>query len=97
MYEHRLNWYSNDGTGETVSLESETVTPDRFWGVCEEVVGSLFEPSEKEDAEVTRMTRDQFRLVVKALVASGQFSMGVPRVVANHEFHTGKGWSEKTV
>jgi len=97
MFEHRLSWYSNDSSGETFSLESEAVGPDRFWDRWQKAVEANFEVVEGGSADVRALTREQFRKVIKFLVDTGDFRMGATREVANHEFRTGKGWVEKAV
>lgn len=95
MHEHNLQWSSSDGTGENVSLESDTVSADRFWGVVEDVAAGIFEADEDVAPELATMTRDQFRQLTKALVESGHFRMAIPRDVASHRFVSGKGWKAK--
>lgn len=95
MYEHNLQWFSNDGTGENVALESETVSADRFWGVVEDAMRGLFEPIEGGAPEIAALTREQFRTLVKALVETGHFRQAMPRDVANHRFTSGRGWKER--
>jgi len=98
MYEYKLNWYANSGTGETVAMIS-TVDRRDFDAAWNAALHSVLRVELGEggipmDADTKQLTRDQFRKVIKALEATEAFQTAVPSEVTSVDFRTGKGWTD---
>lgn len=94
MYEHTLNWVSADGKGETMVLVSPSIKPDRFWATVKTIVNEKLIPAAPgTNPDLSVVTREQFRMIVKELVRTGDFELAQPRIKAVHQFVTGSEWT----